>query len=78
VHGAREDVAAQDRGAMRGLRRACQRARPRAAPRQPARRGVLQRMRAAGFTRAAVVELARAPLHVVKVVVPGMRVSELL
>jgi ribosomal protein S12 methylthiotransferase accessory factor len=78
VHGAREDVAAQDRGAMRGLRRACQRARPRAAPRQPARGGVLQRMRAAGFTRAAVVELARAPLHVVKVVVPGMRVSELL
>jgi hypothetical protein len=37
----------------------------------PSARGVRLR-------RAAVVDLAREPLHVVKVIAPGLRVSELL
>lgn len=76
VHGAREDVAPADRRAMRDLRRACERARPRRRLRDmPRASDIRQALRG---ERVAVVELAREPLHVVKVVAPGMRVSELL
>jgi ribosomal protein S12 methylthiotransferase accessory factor len=83
VHGAREDVAAQDRAAAAALRRWCERARARRSVRDlPRARGgipvALARLRRAGFPRAIAVDLAAAPLHVVKVIVPGMRVSELL
>ena len=79
VHGAREDVTRPDRGAARLLRRACARARgERDAARMPsARGGVEGALRALGWRRAAAVELA-GPLPVFKVLVPGLRVSELL
>ena len=69
VHGAREDVSHEP--PPRGLRQACERARPvRRLRDMPAARSV----RVPGV----VVELASDPLHVVKVVAPSMRVSELL
>ncbi|TSC33034.1 YcaO-like family protein [Corallococcus sp. Z5C101001] len=93
IHGAREDVAASDREAALGFAQALAEVRPRrqvgempdGADRR-ARNGaarvrtVLTLLEAAGFTRAAGVALdAPVPgLHVWKVVVPGMRVSELL
>jgi len=70
IHGAREDVSPNDAA---GLREACLRAKPeRDARKMPS--GVLPRR------RAAVVDLAPRgfPLHVVKVLVPGLVVSELL
>jgi ribosomal protein S12 methylthiotransferase accessory factor len=79
VHGAREDVSPPDRSAARILARACGLARGR----RDARRmpsiggGVADALRALGWARAAAVELA-APLHVIKVLVPGLGVSELL
>jgi ribosomal protein S12 methylthiotransferase accessory factor len=91
IHGAREDVAATDREAARGFADACASVRPRrraedlpdvdatgAAPKKVRR--VLERMKAAGFKRVASVELdSPVPgLHVRRVVVPGMHVSELL
>lgn len=92
IHGAREDVAAADREAALALAAACAEVRPRrtvdampgrseavASP-EEAVREVLHRLARAGFSRAAAVEL-EAPLpglHVVRVVVPGLRVSELL
>lgn len=92
IHGAREDVAAGDREATLALAAACAEVRPRRAVESmpdvsdevsspdEAVREVLVRLGRAGFARAAVVELdAPLPgLHVVRVVVPGLRVSELL
>ncbi|HYO51777.1 YcaO-like family protein [Archangium sp.] len=92
IHGAREDVAAADREAALALAAACAEVRPRRAVEsmpdfpdavsspEEAVREVLERLGRAGFPRAAAVEL-EAPLpglHVVRVVVPGLRVSELL
>ncbi|WP_095958182.1 YcaO-like family protein [Corallococcus macrosporus] len=93
IHGAREDVAATDREAARGFAEACAQVRPRrrvadmpdvgAKARGAAAgqvRQVLALLQRAGFTRAAAVALT-APvegLHVQRVVVPGMRISELL
>ncbi|MFY0529893.1 YcaO-like family protein [Archangium gephyra] len=92
IHGAREDVAAGDREATLALAAACAQVRPRRAVEsmpdvsdevsspEEAVREVLVRLGKAGFRRAAAVEL-EAPLpglHVVRVVVPGLRVSELL
>jgi ribosomal protein S12 methylthiotransferase accessory factor len=68
VHGAREDVT--HAAAPRGLRLACERARP--------VRTLRDMPSARGLPRLTVVELARKPLHVVKVIAPGIRVSELL
>jgi ribosomal protein S12 methylthiotransferase accessory factor len=92
IHGAREDVVAADREAALALAAACAGVRPRRAVEampdlsdevsspEEAVREVLERLGRAGFPRAAAVEL-EAPLpglHVVRVVVPGLRVSELL
>lgn len=89
VHGAREDVAPRPDHETRGMAEACAKARAvrtlgEMAVRRPARAGRPARMAdlvevvLSLFPRAAVVELARAPLHVVKLVAPGLRVSELL
>jgi ribosomal protein S12 methylthiotransferase accessory factor len=79
VHGAREDVAPIDRAEALELARACRGVRKAGRGRQGrAAKGPLAALRRAGFRRAAVVELAAEPLHVVKVLVPGLRVSELL
>ncbi|WP_426750596.1 YcaO-like family protein [Myxococcus sp. Y35] len=93
IHGAREDVAAADREAARGFAEACAQVRPRrsvetmpdwgAHARGPATRRVRQvlaLLKRAGFERAAAVELEPPMdgLHVRRVVVPGMRISELL
>jgi ribosomal protein S12 methylthiotransferase accessory factor len=83
VHGAREDVAhpgPAERERWRGLIEACARARAvrtlRAMPRVGAQR--LMRLLRRLSPRAAVVDLASEPLHVVKIIAPGLRVSELL
>ncbi|MET0402173.1 MAG: YcaO-like family protein [Cystobacter sp.] len=92
IHGAREDVDGGDSEASLALAAACASARPRRAldampepeervvsPDEAVAR-VLARLEGAGFPRAAVVEL-ESPLpglHVVRGVVPGLRVSELL
>jgi ribosomal protein S12 methylthiotransferase accessory factor len=70
IHGAREDVAAGDAAC---LREACARVKPLRDARAMPRLGAFPR-------RAAVVDLAPRgfPLHVVKVIVPGLVVSELL
>ncbi|XXF76082.1 YcaO-like family protein [Myxococcaceae bacterium GXIMD 01537] len=92
IHGAREDVAPADREMARAFAQVCAEARARrlgsdmpdlaadAASPQRAVRRVLKQMRAAGFTQVAAVSLdAPVPgLHVKRVVVPGMRISELL
>lgn len=87
IHGAREDVAQAAREGVEPLCVACAGARPRRrADQLPAVRagagvrGVLDRLAAAGHDRAAAVELAAASsgLSAVKVVVPGLLVSELL
>ena len=71
VHGAREDVSQSE--APRGLIEACVRARPRRTlADMPRARSVELR------ARAAIVDLADVPLHVVKVFAPELRVSELL
>lgn len=78
VHGAREDVEVRrsHRGSMRALRAACERARPsRTIDRMPSGRDPASALRG---RRVALVELAREPLHVVKVFAPDLRVSELL
>ena len=92
IHGAREDIAATDREPALALAAACAAVRPRRAvealpdvssgvssPEEAVRR-VLGLLGRAGFSRAAAVDL-EAPLpglHVVRVVVPGLLVSELL
>ncbi|AFE06512.1 YcaO-like fatty acid binding domain-containing protein [Corallococcus coralloides DSM 2259] len=93
IHGAREDVAAADREAALGFAQALSEVRPRrevdAMPDAMDRRAktaaakvrtVLSLLDGAGFKQVAGVALdAPVPgLHVWKVVVPGMRVSELL
>jgi ribosomal protein S12 methylthiotransferase accessory factor len=76
VHGAREDVVAPDSASMRALRAACERARPRhAIGEMPSGRSLRSALRG---QRIALVELAREPLHVVKIFAPELRVSELL
>jgi len=71
VHGAREDVA-QEREEQHGLREACEASKPSRLLRD------LPHARSVRLARAAVVELAREPLFVVKVYAPGMRLSGLL
>lgn len=89
IHGAREDVAFGDRRAAASLAGICARARPRRdARRMPdhrvpsARAGialVARRLRRAGATRAVAVDLEGPPgVAVVKVLVPGLLLSELL
>jgi YcaO-like protein with predicted kinase domain len=86
VHGAREDVSAPDRVGLQALALACARSRGRRrglAPGPGARAGlpaVLRVLAQAGFPRAAAVRLtpAEAPVAVVKVIVPGFLLSELL
>lgn len=89
IHGAREDVAETGRDAALPVAAACARIRPRrsagALPQASARsaregvRLVLSRLRRAGFTRAAAAALPSPPgVHVVKVLVPGFLLSELL
>jgi YcaO-like protein with predicted kinase domain len=92
IHGAREDVSPMDRSAARAFVAACVSARPKrhaedmpdfsrdaASPGRGLRRA-LDQLRRAGFTQVAAVTLeAPVPgLHVRRVVVPGMRISELL
>ena len=92
IHGAREDVSPADRTAARDFAQVCQSARakrrtvdmpdfsPDAA--SPARglKRVLHQLRHAGFTQVAAITLDPPVqgLHVQRVVVPGMRISELL
>ena len=80
VHGAREDVAPRPDDETRGMAEACARARAVRTLREmpEVRAGLLVPLFRTLSPRAAVVELASAPLHVVKVVAPGLRVSELL
>jgi ribosomal protein S12 methylthiotransferase accessory factor len=93
IHGAREDVAVGGRDHALPIAAACARVRPsRAARALPdvraglragtARAGVrlvLSRLRRAGFARAVVAELPSPPgASVVKVLVPGLLLSELL
>jgi ribosomal protein S12 methylthiotransferase accessory factor len=83
VHGAREDVAALDRGAALGLAREAALAVATVDAKSLTSRDalpLLERFRRGGFSRAAAVELAPAgfPLAIVKVLVPRMRLSELL
>jgi ribosomal protein S12 methylthiotransferase accessory factor len=89
IHGAREDVAWGDRGAARPLAAMLDRARPRRAARTlpdhraaspaAAARLVAARLARAGFPGAVAADLdAPAGLHVVKVLVPGLLLSELL
>ena len=88
IHGAREDVARGDRHGASPLHRWCERARPvrraSALPHLPARApaagagAVLVRLRRAGFAPAAARLDGPPGVHVVRVVVPGLRLSELL
>jgi ribosomal protein S12 methylthiotransferase accessory factor len=89
IHGAREDVLHGEREAGRPLASLCARTRPvrRAAalpdlpagPPRAALRLVLARLAAAGLKRAVAADLAAPPgLSVVRVLVPGLRRSELL
>jgi ribosomal protein S12 methylthiotransferase accessory factor len=89
IHGAREDVALGDRRGGAALRGLCERARPeRDARRMPDLRArtpragaaaVVARLRRAGLRRAVAVHLEGPPgVTVVKVLVPGLLLSELL
>jgi ribosomal protein S12 methylthiotransferase accessory factor len=92
IHGAREDVAPADREAALAFGAFCAEVRPRRSasgmpdasvdPASPERgvRRVLERLKRAGFTQVAAVALdSPVPgLHIQRVVVPGMRISELL
>jgi ribosomal protein S12 methylthiotransferase accessory factor len=88
IHGAREDVARGDRHGAAPLARWCERARPvrrasalpQVAAGAPAAgvRAVLGRLRRAGLAPAAVRLDGPPGVHVVRVVVPGLRLSELL
>lgn len=89
IHGAREDVAVSDRHAVVPLRATLARAHARrdpallpdvrAAAAPAAVRAVLLRLARAGFRRAVAVDLrAPAGIVVVKVLVPGLLLSELL
>ncbi len=89
IHGAREDVLHGDRHGAAALAAWCAAARPardagampsaRARTHPAAVRAVLRRLDAAGFRRAIGVELsAPAGHHVVRAIVPGLLLSELL
>jgi ribosomal protein S12 methylthiotransferase accessory factor len=88
IHGAREDVLFSDRHAAAALRGVLERARPRRDARRmpdlPARspaaalRAVVGRLRRAGLRACAVDLEAPAGISVVKVLVPGLLLSELL
>jgi ribosomal protein S12 methylthiotransferase accessory factor len=81
IHGAREDVAPMDARGAEVLLRACRSARPkRSMDEAPELRRASSRSLAHGFPGDAIaVDLgARAGLHVVKVIAPGLRVSRLL
>jgi ribosomal protein S12 methylthiotransferase accessory factor len=89
IHGAREDVAVTGRDAALPLAAACARARPTRAARvlpdlrvRSAREGValvVSRLRRAGFPLAAAADLPSPPgVHVLKAIVPGLLLSELL
>lgn len=94
IHGAREDVASADREDAETLAEWCERASRRGGRRVELARGVgarrltgegaiakvLRGLAGAGFARAAVVDLEPPgfPVHVVKAIVPGLVVSELL
>lgn len=89
IHGAREDVTAGERGGALPIAAACRRMRPRrpastlpdvrAPSAATALRLVVARLRRAGLRAAAAVDLPAPPgLHVVKVLVPGLRLTELL
>jgi ribosomal protein S12 methylthiotransferase accessory factor len=89
IHGAREDVAEHGRDASLPIARACARARPRrearALPTHRARGAaaavalVLSRLRRGGFATVAAADLPSPPgVAVVKVLVPGLLLSELL
>ncbi|MDY7225623.1 YcaO-like family protein [Hyalangium rubrum] len=92
IHGAREDVSSADKAAARAFAQACASVRPKrhaedmpdfsADASSPVRglQRVLNQLRRAGFTQVAAVTLdPPVPgLHVRRVVVPGMRISELL
>ena len=89
IHGAREDVAAGDRRGAVALAAACARAARardaallpdvRAAGAAAGARAVLARLRRAGLARAVAVDLAGPPgVAVVKVLAPGLLLSELL
>jgi len=88
IHGAREDVSSESRAAGLALGRACARVKAQRTVARPSRTrvsgdvvaSVLSRLKRAGFRRVAAVQLeAPVPeLHVVRVLVPGFRLSELL
>jgi ribosomal protein S12 methylthiotransferase accessory factor len=89
IHGAREDVAVSGRDAALPIAAACARSRPtRDAASLPSQRGrgpgedvrlALARLRRAGFDRAAAADLpSPSGVHVVKALVPGLLLSELL
>jgi ribosomal protein S12 methylthiotransferase accessory factor len=88
VHGAREDIDAADRDASRALAQAANRASPRTLlDARELQRGLeessaqlTERFVAAGFTRVAAIDLAPRDLaaRVLKIVAPGLRLSELL
>jgi ribosomal protein S12 methylthiotransferase accessory factor len=90
IHGAREDVVHGGREEGIGLARLCARARPTrpaaalpdlpsSAPPRTALANLARRLGRAGFSRAAACDLAAPPgIHAVKMVVPGLLLSELL
>jgi ribosomal protein S12 methylthiotransferase accessory factor len=88
IHGAREDVAVSDRRAAEALRRMLERARPSRDPRRlpdlsarsaaAGARLVAGRLVDAGVRPVAVELEAPARVTVVKVLVPGLLLSELL
>ena len=89
IHGAREDLGLPDPRLARRLARACAAAPSRSAATLPdvpvttataALAAILDRLRRRGHERAATVELAPSgfPLSIQKVIVPGLRLSELL
>lgn len=77
IHGAREDVQPGAEGAVVELRAACERAKPHPVISAPAV-NELNALRRARVEDVLVVDLCSEPLHVVRVIVPGLTVSELL
>ena len=87
MHGAREDVTPAESQGVEALRGWCEGARPRRSaeqmpevrPRKPEVAEIVGRLTRAGF-RAAAIDLAPASLgvHVVKAIIPGFQLSELL
>jgi ribosomal protein S12 methylthiotransferase accessory factor len=88
IHGAREDVALGDRHSARDVARLCACLAPRRdarrmpdvrAPRADAAAAIVRRLRRAGHRRVVAVDLRAAPgIAVVKVLAPGLLLSELL